>query len=120
MKASFPALVLAALLPLLPGIAQAETSYPMLMSLRPAAAQCGTSSEHELESRYSMFGTWKVLVSGHGVTGEVVTPMELDKDGKPPVLTKIKLKFTVAPDALPVFAMCELSARPAPALSHSL
>jgi hypothetical protein len=101
MKAPFHTLAALALLILLAQTAQAETSYPMLMSLKPTAAQCGTSSEHELESRYSMFGTSKVLVSGSGVTGEVITPMELDKDGKPPALTKIKLKFTVAPDALP-------------------
>lgn len=83
------------------GHLSAETSYPMLMSLKPAAAQQGATSEHELESRYSMFGAYQVLVSGTGVTGEIVTPMELGKDGKEPALTKIKLKLTVTADALP-------------------
>ena len=81
--------------------ASAQTSYPMLMSLSPVAAQVGQTSEHTLESRYSMFGAYKVLVTGEGVTGEVTTKMELDKDGKEPSLTKIKLAFTVAEDALP-------------------
>lgn len=81
--------------------AVAQKSYPMLMSLTPVAAQTGQSSEHTLESRYSMFGAAQVLVSGTGVTGEVLTPMELDKDGKEPALTQLKLRFTVAPDALP-------------------
>jgi len=81
--------------------ASAQQSYPMLMSLSPTAAQVGQSSEHTLESRYSMFGASQVLVSGEGVAGEIVTPMELGKDGKPPALTQIKLKFTVAADAMP-------------------
>jgi hypothetical protein len=83
------------------GAAFSQTSYPMLMSLKPAAAQRGTSSEHELESRYSMFGATQVLVSGTGVKAEIVTPMELGKDGKPPALTIIKLKISVDPEALP-------------------
>lgn len=78
-----------------------QTSYPMLMGVSPVAAQIGQSSEHNLSSRYSMFGANQVLVSGNGVTGEVVTPMEPGKDGKEPSLTQIKLKFTVAPDAVP-------------------
>lgn len=83
------------------GRAAAQTSYPMIMSVSPVAAQTGTSSEHTVESRYSMFGAYRVFVTGEGVSGEVVTPMELGKDGKAPSLTKIKVKFTVAPDALP-------------------
>ena len=79
---------------------RAQRSYPMLMNLSPTAAQVGQSSEHTLESRYSMFGANQVLVSGEGVTGEVITPMEFGKDGKEPALTQIKLKFTVTPDAM--------------------
>ncbi|MEQ9410034.1 MAG: hypothetical protein RIK87_20020 [Fuerstiella sp.] len=79
----------------------AQTSYPMIMSVTPVAAQAGTSSEHTVESRYSMFGASQVLVTGEGVTGEVVTKMEPDKDGKEPSLTKIAVRFTVSQDALP-------------------
>jgi hypothetical protein len=81
--------------------ASAQTSYPMIMSVSPVAAQTGQTSEHTLESRYSLFGAYRVLVSGAGVTGEVSTKMELDKNGKEPALTKIQLKFAVTEDALP-------------------
>lgn len=81
--------------------ASAQTSYPMLMSLSPVAAQVGRSSEHEVASRYDMFGADRVLVTGEGVSAEVVTPMKPGKDGKNPTLTKIKLRFTVAADATP-------------------
>src|SRR5690606_37400405 len=77
------------------------TSYPMLMSLKPVAAQVGQTSEHEVNSRYSMHGATTVWVSGEGVTGEVVTPMDVKPGEKAPNLTKIKLKFTVASDAKP-------------------
>lgn len=77
----------------------AETSYPMLMSLHPVAAQIGQTTEHTLKSRYSMFGAFQVLVSGSGVHGEVVLPES--KPGERPELQEIKLKFTVAPDAQP-------------------
>jgi hypothetical protein len=80
---------------------RAQSSYPMIMSLSPAAAQVGTTSEHVVESRYSMYGAYQVLVTGDGVTGEVVTPMEPDKDGKEPSLTRITVRFTVTDDAMP-------------------
>lgn len=81
--------------------APAQTSYPMLMSLKPAAVQAGQTAELELESRYSMFGAFQVIVSGEGVTGEIATPMEPGADGKAPDLTKIRIRFTASADALP-------------------
>lgn len=82
--------------------AQAQTSYPMLMSLKPTAAQVGQTSEHEVHSRYSMYGASQILVSGTGVTGEVVTEMKEPKPGEtPPEVTALKVKFTVAADAEP-------------------
>ncbi|MAG94374.1 MAG: hypothetical protein CMJ48_11580 [Planctomycetaceae bacterium] len=78
----------------------AQTSYPMLMSLKPTAAQVGQTSEHTISSRYSMYGADRVLVSGAGVTGEIVHP-EKKADTKPPSLTTMKVKFTVEPGALP-------------------
>lgn len=86
---------------LVPEMAFAQTSYPMVMSLKPVAAQVGQSSEHALVSVHSMFGAHEVIVSGTGVTGEVLSKMEKDKDGKAPHLQSIQLKFTIAPDALP-------------------
>ncbi|MEZ6124681.1 MAG: hypothetical protein R3C49_16150 [Planctomycetaceae bacterium] len=81
--------------------ADAQTSYPMLMGLSPVAAQRGRTSEHVLESRYTMFGADRVIVTGEGVSAEVVSPMKPDKDGKEPSLTKITLRVSVAEDALP-------------------
>ena len=88
-------------------VASAQVSYPMLMSLKPVAVQIGTSSECEVQSRYTMLGAYQVFVSGTGVTGEVVPP-EMPKDApalkpgeKPKELLKLKVKFTVAADALP-------------------
>lgn len=93
-------IVVSTLLVLTAQTASAQRSYPMLMNLSPTAVQVGQSSEHTVESRYSMFGANQVLVSGEGVTGEVVTAMELDKDGKEPALTQIKLRFTITPEAM--------------------
>ena len=77
----------------------AQTSYPMLMSLKPVAAQVGQSSEHTLKSRYTMFGAYDVVVTGEGVSGEVVPPEV--KEGEKPNLQEIKICFSVASDALP-------------------
>lgn len=83
--------------------ARAQLCYPMAMSLHPVSAQTGQVSEHELNARYNLYGAYQVFVTGTGVTGEVV-PSDAkpdEKTGKKPTLNKIKLKFTIAPDALP-------------------
>lgn len=79
--------------------ANAQTSYPMVMSLNPVAVQAGTSGEVEFNSRGTMFGATQVLISGEGVIGEVLHP-EIKPDATPPNLTKLKVKFTVEPNAL--------------------
>ena len=78
---------------------RAQTSYPMLMSLKPVAAQVGQSSEHTLKSRYTMLGAYDVIVTGEGVTGEIIPPEV--KEGEKPKLQEIKLRFNVSADALP-------------------
>jgi len=83
----------------MPSIARAQTGYPMLMSWKPVAVQVGQTSEVEFNSRYSMFGAYQVLVSGSGVTGEVIHPEK--KPNEKPELTKMKVKFTVDTVALP-------------------
>lgn len=88
-----------------PPAVNAQTSYPMLMSLKPVAIQVGMTSECEVQSRYTMLGAYQVFVSGSGVTAEVIPP-EPPKDPpkpgeKPKELTKLKLKFIVTADALP-------------------
>lgn len=85
------------------GTALAQTSYPMLMSLKPTAIQAGTSAECEVQSRYSMRGAHTVFVSGEGVTAEVIdADSPAPEPGKKPAdITKLKLKITATPDALP-------------------
>src|SRR4051794_20581407 len=51
--------------------ASAQISYPMVMSLKPVAIQVGTTTECEVNSRYTMLGTYQVTVEGTGVTAEV-------------------------------------------------
>lgn len=82
--------------------ASAQTSYPMLMSAKPVALQVGTTAEVTIQSRYSMRGAFEVLISGAGVTGEVVPPPPVADDGKKPAdLTSLKVRFTATADAEP-------------------
>ncbi len=78
---------------------QAQVAYPMLMSLKPAAAQRGTVSEHQLFSRYDMSGAFRVLVSGEGVTGEVLLP-EVTEEGATKVLQEVTLRFHIDEKAM--------------------
>lgn len=81
--------------------ASAQQSYPMLMSLKPVAVQAGTTATCEVQSRYTMAGAHQVLVTGGHVSAEVVPPPEPKAGEKPKDLTKLELKFTVAPEAQP-------------------
>jgi hypothetical protein len=96
MRYLIPALVCVLLLPL---TASAQTGYPMVMSLKPVAVQAGQTAEVEFNTRYSMLGAYRVLVSGDGVTGEAVPPEV--KEGEKPSITKLKVKIAAAADALP-------------------
>lgn len=80
--------------------ASAQTAFPMLMSLKPVAVQVGTTSEITVNSRYSMHAAESVLVTGGGVLGEVVPP-EVKTDDKSPNVVALKIKISVAADALP-------------------
>ncbi|MFM8584016.1 MAG: hypothetical protein ACKOFW_21330, partial [Planctomycetaceae bacterium] len=87
----------------IPAGAQTSTSYPMLMSVKPSAAQIGSATECVVSARYNLHGANRVIVSGAGVTGEVLpfeTPAAKPGDKKPSSNTA-KLRFTVAPDAVP-------------------
>ena len=81
----------------------AQTSYPMVMSLHPVAIQVGATTECEVHSRYTMLGAYQLTVGGSGVTAEIVSPeMPALKPGeKPKEINRLKVKFTVAADALP-------------------
>src|SRR5688572_8546035 len=82
-----------------PTLSRAQTSYPMLMSLNPVAAQTGQTTEHTLKSRYSMRGAFDVLITGTGVKGEVVLPE--GKSGGKSNLEELTVRFIVAADAQP-------------------
>lgn len=85
-----------------PAPAPAQVAYPMIMGIRPVAVQVGTTYEHTVQSRYSLDGAYAVLVSGEGVTGEVLLPPPAAEDGKKkPDLTTLRVRFTAAASASP-------------------
>ena len=85
----------------------------MLMSVKPAAAQIGQTTECEVSARYILSGADQVIVAGDGVKGEIVPEEKSDKDPKEEPrkgrrrgrgqknASKIKVKFSVAADAVP-------------------
>lgn len=95
----------ALLLALVPAAAAGQTSFPMVTHVGPTAVQRGTTAEVAVECRTSsLYGAYKVLVGGSGVSAEVVSPKgqkPADPKAPPPVVPSIKLKFTVAPNAAP-------------------
>src|SRR3954470_242806 len=90
-------------LALLPATAFAQNSFPMVTHVTPVAVQRGTTAEVAVDCRTStLYGSYKVLVGGSGVTAEVVPVKDAktpDPKLPPPVVQSIKLKFTVAKDA---------------------
>lgn len=102
-RVSFTRIVTAIALLTLLRPADAQVSFPMLMSLKPIAVQVGTTTECEVSSRYTMLGTYRVTVGGTGVTAEAIPPeLPEPKPGeKPKDVTKLKLKFVVAAEAIP-------------------
>lgn len=97
-----PALTLLTLAALAPGAA-AQTSFPMVTHVSPAAVRRGTAAEVTVECRTSsLAGAYKVLVEGTGVTAEVVPPKDapkVDPKAPAPAVPSCKLKVTVAAGA---------------------
>ncbi|HEY1066357.1 MAG TPA: PPC domain-containing protein, partial [Pirellulales bacterium] len=84
--------------------ATAQSSYAMLMSVKPLAVQIGATTECEIVSRYSLHDVQECLVSGTGVRGEVVKESlaPAPKPGeKPKNDGSVKVQFTVDADAIP-------------------
>ncbi len=82
-------------------LARAQTSYPMVMCVRPVAVQVGQTTECEVLARYNLSGAYKVFVTGDGVAATVDAP----KSGKPDTprrqVSALKVRFQAAADALP-------------------
>jgi hypothetical protein len=88
-------------------------SYPMLMGIKPVAIQVGTSADLVVQSRYSMDDSYRVLISGSGVTGEIIeskSKPETRPNRKRPAVKRAKrvaslesmpVRFHAAGDALP-------------------
>lgn len=90
---------------LLPKLAAAQTSFPMVTHTTPVAVQRGTTSDVTVACRTSsLHGAYKVLVEGGGVTAEVVPAKDAkpaDPKGPPPVVASITLKIAVEANAVP-------------------
>jgi hypothetical protein len=102
MKRICLAMAVAGLIMVMTFMARAETAYPMLMSIKPAAVQVGQTSEATINSRYSMHGAYQLLVSGDGVTGEVAhPPPTIEQPEKKSTPDKLPVRFIVSADAQP-------------------
>jgi hypothetical protein len=74
----------------------------MVMCVRPVAVQIGQTTECEVMARYDLKGTYKVFVSGDGVTGSVETSKTPAKPGTPKAPPgQLKVRFQVAAGAVP-------------------
>lgn len=62
--------------------AWAQSSFPMVMALNPLAVQIGATTEVEVQSRYNLYGASQVIVTGTGVTVEVI-PFDPPKPAAP-------------------------------------
>ncbi len=83
--------------------AQAKTFYPMIHKISPCAVPLGQTLECQVSAEHGFYAPTTVLISGTGVTGEVVPPMAAAGEKPAPMagVETIKVRFTVAPDALP-------------------
>lgn len=81
--------------------ARAQTSYPMLSRCQPAALQRGQTVDVTIAGTQDFAGATGLLFDGAGLTAEVsVEPAKAPASGaKPPAVTSLKAKITVANDA---------------------
>jgi len=88
---------------LVPAVASAQTSFPMLTYTSPVAVQRGTTSEVTVTCQTSsLAGAYRVLFDSVGVTAAPIPTKETPKvDPKMPVpsVPSVKLAVTVAADA---------------------
>ncbi len=79
----------------------AQTSYPMVMCVRPVAVQVGQTTECEVLARYNLDGAYKVFVTGGGVTATVDAPKAEKAGATKRQVSALKVRFQAAADALP-------------------
>src|SRR5437773_10211086 len=80
---------------------RADTFYPMIMAVRPVAVQAGKTCACEFESRYNLHGAYRVFVSGTGVVREGDPPPAPKPGVARPQVSRLKVRFKTAADALP-------------------
>jgi hypothetical protein len=71
------------------------------MCVRPVAVQVGQTTECEVQARYNLYGAYKVLVTGEGVTASVDAPKPLKPGTPKPQQSTLKVRFQVDANALP-------------------
>ncbi len=80
----------------------AKTFYPMIARTSPAAVQAGASMDCEVVAEHGWYGPTKVLITGSGVTGEVLPPKtKADESATKSRGETITIRFTAVSDALP-------------------
>jgi hypothetical protein len=79
----------------------AQTSYPMVMCVRPVAVQVGQTTECEVLARYTLHGAYKVFVTGDGVTATVDESKPANPNASRRQVSALKVRFKAAVDALP-------------------
>lgn len=85
--------------------AQAQTSYPMLSRVTPAAAQRGTTAEIAIGGTGSFAGAWELLCEQPGLSGKVLDVSTADSTrsrsgrGRGRASASVKASLTVAADA---------------------
>jgi hypothetical protein len=80
---------------------RAQTSYPMVMCVRPVAVQAGQTTECEVLARYNLNGAYKVFVTGDGVTATVNTQKQAKSGAARRQVSALTVRFQATADALP-------------------
>ena len=80
--------------------ARAQTSYPMVTHALPGAVQTGTTREVTVHGKMNFAGASLVHFEGTGVTAEIVPPEPAKGKKTPAKPTSVKIKVTVAADAI--------------------
>ena len=82
-------------------LAVAQTSYPMITHVLPAAVQRGAVSEIEVFGQMDFAGTYKAIFEGSGLSAEILKASTNTPAKKGAAASSVKLRLTAARDALP-------------------